>query len=119
MYEVSFPDRTMKISASNIDDATEWAHKQAEQWGKPNIKFNIKRAITEDVNIIDPADLFGMAVQINGKLYGNLQNIPIDATKDKVISEAKLLSAVQSKLSGQVIKTEIYVPGMLLNFVLE
>ncbi|MCL1845079.1 MAG: leucine--tRNA ligase [Defluviitaleaceae bacterium] len=59
------------------------------------------------------ADTIEIAMQVNGKLRGNLQ-IPRDADKDTVLALAK--TALAEKLTGAIVK-EIYVPGKIVNFV--
>jgi len=60
-------------------------------------------------------DTIEIAMQVNGKLRGNL-TIAADATKDAVLAQAK--AALGDKLTGQIIK-EIYVPGRIVNFVVK
>ena len=55
-----------------------------------------------------------VAVQINGKIKGTIM-IEKDADKDSVIAAGK--EAVADKLTGMVIKKEIYVPGRIVNLV--
>jgi len=59
-------------------------------------------------------DLLTLAVQINGKVRGEI-TITIDATEEEVLAEAK--KAVQDKLAGQKIKKAIYVPGRIVSLV--
>jgi leucyl-tRNA synthetase len=59
------------------------------------------------------ADNIDIAMQVNGKLRGNL-NIPAKATKEEVLAAAK--EALGSRLNGEIVK-EIYVPGKIINFV--
>ncbi len=54
-----------------------------------------------------------LPVQINGKTRATVK-IAVDASKEDVIAEAK--NAVAEKLTGTGIK-EIYVPGIIVNFV--
>ena len=56
-----------------------------------------------------------IAVQINGKVKGTL-GIQKDDPKDQVIAKAK--EVIADKLTGNIVK-EIYVPGRLVNIVME
>lgn len=62
------------------------------------------------------ADQFVIAVQVNGKLRGDV-TVPSSASKDEVIAAAKDVENVKRHLEGQAIKKEIYVPGKLVSFV--
>ncbi|MCL1862380.1 MAG: leucine--tRNA ligase [Defluviitaleaceae bacterium] len=66
----------------------------------------------------DPAmlvsDTVEIAMQINGKLRGNIQ-IPTGADKEAVIAQAK--EALADKLANVKIVKEIYVPKKIVNFV--
>ena len=55
-----------------------------------------------------------IALQINGKVKGNLK-IEADANKDDVLAKAK--SELADKLDGLTIVKEIYVPGRIVNIV--
>ena len=57
-----------------------------------------------------------VVVQINGKLRENIQ-ISADASKDDVLAAAK--ASVATRLEGQNIVKEIFVPGKLVNFVVK
>jgi len=60
-------------------------------------------------------DTIEIALQINGKLRGNL-NIPADADKEAAIAAAR--EALADKLAdGEIVKS-IYVPGRIVNFVM-
>ena len=49
-----------------------------------------------------------MAVQVNGKLRGEL-NVPKNASKDEILAAAKALPNVQSFTNGKTIVKEICV----------
>ncbi|MCL2362231.1 MAG: leucine--tRNA ligase [Defluviitaleaceae bacterium] len=61
-------------------------------------------------------DTVEIAMQINGKLRGNI-NIPADADKEAAIAAAK--DALADKLEGAEIAKSIYVPGRIINFVVK
>ena len=61
-------------------------------------------------------DLVTVAVQVNGKLRGQLQITP-EATAEEVVAQALAEPQVQRYLAQGTIKKHIYVPGRLLNFV--
>lgn len=58
-----------------------------------------------------------LAVMVNGKHRGNLV-IAKDASKDDIISSAKKLEGVERHLAGKTLKNEIFVPGKIINFVI-
>ncbi len=62
-------------------------------------------------------DTITVAVQINGKLRGEIQ-IAQNTSQPKVIAAAKANDKVAGYLDGQSIKKEIYVPGKIVNFVI-
>ncbi|MCL2198173.1 MAG: leucine--tRNA ligase [Defluviitaleaceae bacterium] len=68
----------------------------------------------------DPAklksDTVEIAMQINGKLRGNIQ-IPTGAEKEAALAQAK--EALSDKLAGMKIIKEIYVPNKIVNFVVK
>lgn len=57
-----------------------------------------------------------MAVQINGKLRGQIE-VAADTSKEDIIEAAKADTKVVPHLAGKEIKKSIYVPGKLVNFV--
>jgi leucyl-tRNA synthetase len=60
-------------------------------------------------------DTITVAVQVNGKLRGQVQ-LPSAVGKDDAIAAAKADPAVAKFLTGGI-KREVYVPGRLVNFV--
>ncbi|MCA9329958.1 leucine--tRNA ligase [Candidatus Saccharibacteria bacterium] len=58
-----------------------------------------------------------IAVQINGKIRGELQ-VEVDATEKDVIKQAKQQDSVQTYIRGKDIKKVIYVKGRLVSFVI-
>jgi leucyl-tRNA synthetase len=63
-------------------------------------------------------DLITIAIQVNGKLRGNIQ-VSSDI-KDKVLkSEASNIESVKKYLDGKDIVKKIVVPGRLVNFVVK
>jgi leucyl-tRNA synthetase len=61
-------------------------------------------------------DVIIVAVQVNGKLRGQIQVAP-DADKDSVLAAAKADPGVAKHLEGVAIRREVYVPGRLVNLV--
>jgi leucyl-tRNA synthetase len=61
-------------------------------------------------------DVINVAVQVNGKLRGQIQVAP-DADKDAVLAAAKAEPAVARYLEGVAVRREVYVPGRLVNLV--
>ncbi|HEY1064028.1 MAG TPA: leucine--tRNA ligase [Candidatus Saccharimonadales bacterium] len=57
-----------------------------------------------------------MAVQVNGKLRGEIQ-VPTDADEGTIVDTAKADEKVAPHLDGKDIKKTIVVPGKLVNFV--
>ena len=70
---------------------------------------------TWDENMLK-ADTIEIAIQVNGKLRGNIQIAP-DADKDAVLAQAA--EEIQDKLAGMEIVKSIYVPGRIANFVVK
>ena len=63
-------------------------------------------------------DLVTIAIQVNGKLRGNLQ-LPAE-TDDKIIkTEAAKVDGVKKHLEGKNIVKKVVVPGRLVNFVVK
>ena len=62
------------------------------------------------------SDTVEIAIQVNGKLRGNIQ-IPTDCDKDTAIANAA--EAIADKLAGVDIVKSIYVPGRIVNFVVK
>lgn len=61
-------------------------------------------------------DLINIAVQVNGKLRGNIE-IDVNADKEVIIATAKSLDNVFKYIDGKNIKKEIYVPKRIVNIV--
>ena len=62
------------------------------------------------------SDTIEIALQINGKLRGNM-DIPAEHDKDSVIAQAQ--QQLADKLNGMEIVKSIYVPGRIVNFVVK
>lgn len=60
-------------------------------------------------------DTITIAVQVNGKLRGEIE-IANDAAKDDIIAQAQAVPTVATYITGEPKKT-IYVPGKIVNFV--
>ncbi|PIZ62745.1 leucine--tRNA ligase [Candidatus Saccharibacteria bacterium CG_4_10_14_0_2_um_filter_52_9] len=74
-----------------------------DSWPKHDEKYLIQDKVT-------------IAVQVNGKLRGEVQ-VPTGADEDTVVKSAKANEKVASHLKDQTIRKTIYVPGKLVNFV--
>jgi len=76
--------------------------------------------VTQHWPAFDPSllvsDTLSVAVQVNGKLRGDVQ-VASSASKEDVIAAAKEHENVKKYLEGAAIKKEIYVPGKLVSFV--
>jgi len=68
----------------------------------------------------DPAlvtdDAKEIGVQVNGKVRGSVM-LPIAATQDEAVAEARKDAKVNGFVEGKTIKKIIYVPGKILNFI--
>ncbi len=62
-------------------------------------------------------DEMTIAVQVNGKLRGEIQ-VASDATKEDILAAAAADSKVAAHLNGAEPKKSIYVPNKLVNFVI-
>jgi len=70
-----------------------------------------------DSSLIE-SDIVGMAIQINGKLRGALK-ISKKSSKEEIIKKAKALQVIEKRLKDKDIKKTIFVPGKIINFVVE
>jgi leucyl-tRNA synthetase len=59
-----------------------------------------------------------IGVQLNGKMRGQITLAP-DAKEDEALSAIKQNSQLQNKLEGLSVKKVIYVPGRILNLIVE
>src|SRR5579859_3194858 len=61
-----------------------------------------------------------VVVQINGKVRGQMEvSVSEIEKKDEMVSAAKRVESVQRWLTNKKIRKEIYVPGRIVNFVIE
>jgi len=63
-------------------------------------------------------DLITIAIQVNGKLRGNLQ-VPAETDNKTLKTEAAKVDGVRKHLEGKNIIKEVLVPGRLVNFVVK
>jgi len=63
------------------------------------------------------ADTITIAVQVNGKIRGEVQ-VPADADEATVVAAAKSQEKVASYLADHEVKKSIYVPKKLVSFVI-
>ncbi|HEY5623792.1 MAG TPA: leucine--tRNA ligase, partial [Gammaproteobacteria bacterium] len=63
-------------------------------------------------------DTIEVPVQVNGKMRGKIE-IPADAGEDEVLGLARADANVARHLEGADVKRAIYVPGRIVNFVVE
>ena len=63
-------------------------------------------------------DLVTIAIQVNGKLRGNLQ-LPEETDNKTLKTEASKVDGVKSHLEGKNIIKKVVVPGRLVNFVVK
>jgi len=90
-----------------------------EMWelaGKPYSIFNSQWP-EHDPNAI-VADTITIAVQVNGKLRGEVV-VAADADEATIVGEAKANDKVLTHISGKTIVKEIYVKGRLVNLVVK
>lgn len=62
------------------------------------------------------SDVMTIAVQVNGKLRGEVQAAS-DSTQEVIVAAAQADAKVASHLTGKTIRKTIYVPGKIVNFV--
>ena len=92
-------------------------HIGEELWERLGGKGSVAKApwpTADEKNL--QSDTFKMAVQVNGKLRGEIV-ADKNLGKDEIISMAKSLDNVANFLSGKTIVKEIYVPGKIVNIV--
>ena len=63
-------------------------------------------------------DLITIAIQVNGKLRGNLQ-VPAETDDKTLKTEAAKVDGVRKHLEGKKIVKKVLVPGRLINFVVK
>jgi leucyl-tRNA synthetase len=70
----------------------------------------------------DPAKLVSteqkVVIQVNGKHRGELL-VPVGTTQDDIVAQAKANEKVTPHLAGKEVKRIIYVPGKILNIVVQ
>lgn len=64
------------------------------------------------------SDVVEVAVQVNGRLRGRIQ-VEVGADESMVRSQAESVPDVEKQISGKRIERVIYVPGRLLNLVVD
>ena len=64
------------------------------------------------------SESLSLVVQVNGKLRDKLE-VPVDASKEEIISEALALEKIISFTTGHDIVKTIYVPKKLVNIVIK
>lgn len=64
------------------------------------------------------SESLSLVVQVNGKLRDKLE-VPVDATKEEIISQALALEKIMSYTTGHEIVKTIYVPARLVNIVVK
>ena len=57
-----------------------------------------------------------ISLQVNGKLRGTL-TVPSGMERDRVVAQAREVQGVQRHLEGRTVCKEIFVPGRIVNFV--
>jgi leucyl-tRNA synthetase len=62
-------------------------------------------------------DLFVYAVQVNGKLRGEIE-VSKDMSKEDILQLARSQENVKKWLDGETVKKEILIEGKLVNFVI-
>lgn len=94
-------------------------HLAEEMWENAGQSYSIFRSEWPeyDKNAI-VADTIKIAVQINGKLRGEVE-VAADADQESIIEEAKLVDKVVNHIEGKKILKEIYVKGRLVNLVVK
>ncbi len=64
------------------------------------------------------SDLITIAIQVNGKLRGNIQ-VSSEIDNKTLINEASNVEGIKKHLEGKVIIKKIVVPGRVVNFVIK
>ena len=57
-----------------------------------------------------------ISIQVNGKLRGTL-TVPAAMEQDTLVEQAREVQGVQRHLEGKTVRKEIFVPGRIVNFV--
>ena len=61
-------------------------------------------------------DTVTLSIQVNGTLRGTL-TVPAGMQRDHVVTQAREVRGVQRHLEGKTIRKEVFVPGRIVNFV--
>lgn len=94
-------------------------HIAEEMWQRCGQTGSVFKASWPDYN---PAaiefDLIKIAVQINGKLRGEIE-IAKDSTQNQVFDKAIKADRILPYMNGRQIIKKIYIPGRLVNLVVK
>ena len=92
-------------------------HLAEELWetlGEKYTIFDAKWPIFDETKLEE--EEITLPVQINGKLRGQIK-VAVEATKEEILSQAKLEENVSKHLVGKTVTKEIYVPKRMVNLV--
>ncbi|PIZ45597.1 leucine--tRNA ligase [candidate division WWE3 bacterium CG_4_10_14_0_2_um_filter_41_14] len=90
----------------------------SEELGKPFISIHVQAWPSEDNTVEDKKDIV-IPIQVNGKHRDTLIISDGDVRQETVESRAKEMGGVKKWLDGKAVSTVVYVPGRLINFVLQ
>jgi len=92
-------------------------HIAEELWQQLNQDGSVHTSdwpVANDRYLVD--DTLRVAVQVNGKLRGELQ-VAVSTTEDEIVALAQADPKVAPHVAGKQIRKTVYVPGRLVNFV--
>lgn len=91
-------------------------HVCEEIWDRLGCKGSVSKALWPEVDTSKVlSDSVKMAVQVNGKLRGEV-SVPAEAAQEEILDSAR--KAVSGYLEGKTLVRQICVPGKIVNFVI-
>lgn len=93
-------------------------HIAEELWHQIGESFSIAHAPWPVAQVITQAETQRIMIQVNGKVRGELE-VPTGTTQAEVEAQAVILPKVAPYLKNQKVLRKIYVPGKILNIVVE
>ncbi len=115
--ETSYSQRSISSFVQMIAPfAPHLAEELWERIGNPPSVCNAKWPTWDALYLIETS--VSIAVQINGRVRGHLETTP-EITEDAILQLAQANTELKLFFAGKNIKKAIYVPGKILNFVLE
>ena len=101
-----------------IQVVTEWKRDQKQKQAPDAGQVHDLPPLPEFDEELAKEDLITIAIQVNGKLRGNLQ-LPAETDDKTLKTKAAKVDGVKKHLEGKDIVKKVLVPGRLVNFVVK